>query len=407
MKKKLLIFGSVFTLILITILMIFILSKEKKWTKENSLTITLSPPIYDSGNLNTLTDAVENSIEYFKKKINSDFFYSGKKFSGYSVLNSLKDFKSELNKSGLTQNFFSYIKENYLFFESQSGKVLFTGYFEAELKGSREQDDQFRFPLYKTPEDLVKIDLSKFKFYKKFNSLPSVLRGRITEDKRIIPYYGRKEIDNENVLSGKGLELIWIDNRVDLFFLQIQGSGIVTLNDGSSIRVNYSDSNGHPYRSIGKYLVENNICSYDDLSMQFIKKYISDHPSETDEILNYNQSYVFFREVDEGPVGSLGVIVTPFRTIATDRKIFPKGALCYIETKLPVFNKNGSISGYSAFKGFMLNQDTGGAIKTPGRADIFCGHGKDSELIAGHLKEYGKLYFLIKKDLNGFRSDED
>ncbi|MCP4230942.1 MAG: murein transglycosylase, partial [bacterium] len=201
----------------------------------------------------------------------------------------------------------------------------------------------------------------------------------------------------------KDLEMVWIDNPVDVFFLQIQGSGIVYLDNGEKVRVNYAESNGHPYRAIGRLLLDKGVLTRENVSMQSIRKYLADHPGEMEEIFNYNPSYVFFREVAEGPVGSLGVPVTPYRSIATDRNLFPRGALCYIETEVPVFDEDGQVKEWKPYRGFVLNQDTGGAIRTPRRVDLFTGHGDASELVAGHMKQKGMFYFLIKKQLEGER----
>ncbi len=193
--------------------------------------------------------------------------------------------------------------------------------------------------------------------------------------------------------------MLWVNNNIDLFFLHIQGSAIVNLTNNKKIRINYADTNGHPYRAIGKVLVDRGICEFKDLSMQYIEKYLRDHPNEVNEIFNYNPSYIFFREVEEGPVGSLGVKVTKYRSIATDKYIFPKGAICYIRTSLSEFDESGKKKGEREFQGFVMNQDTGGAIRSPSRADLFTGNGKSSELVAGHLKDESKLFFLIRKDL--------
>ncbi|MEN8153714.1 MAG: MltA domain-containing protein [Acidobacteriota bacterium] len=369
-----------------------------EWTSVNSLNKTTVKAISDNGDKEELIRSIDHSLNYIKKIPDDTIFQFGSdKYNKNEMEGSLKDFRTELLKHGLSEKFFRFVRENYNFYEAATGKVLYTGYFEALLKGSMERTEQYKYPLYRKPLDLVTIELSRFSSLKNIKGLPKLLRGKLNEDNRITPYYSRSEIDSEKALLNKDLELIWTNNPVDLFFLHIQGSGIIELEGGDKIRVNYAGTNGHPYRAIGRFLVEKGICTYKDLSMQFIKKYIKENPDEAEEIFNYNPSYIFFRKVEEGPVGSLGVPVTPYRSIATDKYIFPKGSICYISTKLPEFDKNDSISGRTEFSGFALNQDTGGAIRSPGRADLFTGNGKKSELTAGHLKEEGKLYFLIKK----------
>ena len=354
--------------------------------------------ISDKGSLSELLNSLENSSSYFNKIPENTIFWFGKNsYSRDDMRASLNYFRSGLQKFGLTKRFFRYVKDNFNFYSSASEEVLYTGYFEAILKGEKEKTSKFRYPVYKKPDDLVIIELNDFSFIKEKEGLPNTLIGRLTGDNKVIPFYSREEIDNNNVLSGKGLEIAWIDDPVSLFFMHIQGSGIIEFRNGEKIRVNYDGSNGHPYRAIGKYLVSKGVCTYKELSMQLIKNYIGDNPDEAEEIFNYNPSYIFFRIVEDGPVGSLGVPVTPYRTIATDRYLFPRGAICYIDTKIPDFDEKGNSIGFKHFSGFVMNQDTGGAIRSPSRADIFTGNGENSELVAGHLKEKGKLYFLVKK----------
>jgi membrane-bound lytic murein transglycosylase A len=304
-----------------------------------------------------------------------------------------------LLRYGLTREFFQYVSQNYRFYQSAAREeVLFTGYFEADLRGSLSPSPVYRCPLYRKPEDLYRVDLSSFSFFQKYKGLPRTLRGRLSADDRtIVPYYTREEIDYRQKLASKGLEIVWIDDPIDVFFLHIQGSGIVTLDNGETLRVNYDESNGHPYFAIGRWLVQQGILTLENVSMQSIRQYLQQHPDKLEEIFITNPSYVFFRVVDEGPMGAIGVPVTAFRSIATDRYLFPKGALCYVETQLPVFADRDKITGWRAYSGFVLNQDTGGAICGPGRVDLFMGYGKKSKLMAGHMKKSGTFYFLIKK----------
>ncbi|MCP4146370.1 MAG: murein transglycosylase, partial [bacterium] len=179
---------------------------------------------------------------------------------------------------------------------------------------------------------------SSFDIYKKYKGLPRVLKGRLTKNNKVLPYYNRDDIDVKKKLDGKKLEIVWINSLVDVFFLQVQGSGIVELDTGERLRVNYAESNGHVYRSIGALMIRRGFLEREKVSMQSIRQYLEEHPEEVEEIFNFNPSYVFFRKVKEGPIGFMGVPVTAYRSIATDRKLFPRGGLCYIETELPVFD---------------------------------------------------------------------
>jgi membrane-bound lytic murein transglycosylase A len=269
-------------------------------------------------------------------------------------------------------------------------KVLFTGYYEPAYEGTLARDETFKYPLYRQPDDLMKIDLSPFG--KRFKGENIVAR---IDGKKVLPYYTRYQIEVERVLSGKGLEIVWLKDRIDVAFLHIQGSGRLRLPDGKDLLVKYQASNGRPYRSIGRYMIEKGFLSREEMSMQAIRKYLAENPEVLDEVLNYNPSYVFFQQVEKGPLGSLGVLLTPGRSVALDSKIFPKGALGFISCKKPLVNDHGDIIGWTKFSRFVLNQDTGGAIKGAGRADIFWGSGPFAELTAGHLQHDGDLYLLI------------
>ena len=273
-----------------------------------------------------------------------------------------------------------------------SGRVLFTGYYEPLLQGSLEKTDRYRFPIYRRPDDSVVVQLGKFR--EKYRN--ERLVGRV-ENGELLPYFTRGEIDGAGVLENKGLEIAWFPDPVDIFFLHIQGSGMICLPDGKCFQVSYAQSNGRAYRSIGKLLIDSGKATRENLSMQGIKKYLREHPEEVEEILNYNESYVFFRRVEEGPVGSIGVALTGGRSIATDQTIFPRGALAFILSKKPVIGPDGDIRSWVPFSRFVVNQDTGGAITGPGRVDLFWGRGREAEIAAGHFKEEGDLYFLVLK----------
>ena len=215
--------------------------------------------------------------------------------------------------------------------------------------------------------------------------------------KKVLPYYSRYQIEAERELAGKGLEMAWLKDPLDAAFLHVQGSGRLRLPDGKELLVHYQASNGRPYRSIGRYMIEKGFLASEEMSMQAIRKYLTENPEVLDEVLNHNPSYVFFRQVENGPLGSLGVLLTPGRSVALDSRVFPKGALGFVVCQKPLVNDQGDIIGWNQFYRFVVNQDTGGAIKGAGRADIFWGSGPYAELTAGHLRHEGDLYILIKE----------
>jgi membrane-bound lytic murein transglycosylase A len=271
--------------------------------------------------------------------------------------------------------------------------VLFTGYFEPILQGRLRPDSVFKYPIYRKPDDLIKIDLSLFNEEFKGKSIIARIAG-----KGVVPYYSRQQIAQGGVLEGRNLELAWLKDPVDVAFLQIQGSGRLNLGDGKATRVGYSERNGYPYRSIGRYLMERGLITREEMSMQAIRRVLAERPDMVQEVLNYNPSYVFFRDLGEGPLlGSINTPITPGRTLALDSRLFPAGAMAWIKAQKPKVNDKGEIVSWESFSRFVMNQDTGGAIKGPARADLFWGSGPYAELAAGHMRQEGELYILIKK----------
>lgn len=398
--------GLMLMLILGIYLLQFVKKKPLEWTEENSLLRQIPPGLEDHHDSKSLIRAIDLSLQYLDKLDPARQLRLGPDVYSLEHLRlTLTDFKTHLIEKGLGPDFFQYLRNNYLFYKIPVPEMLVTGYYEAQLRGSMAQSGRYRYPLYRKPDDLIRINLSEFHFFSKFKGLPSVIKGRMTDDKIVLPYFSREEIDNLNMISRKNLEILWVDDIIELFFLHIQGSGIVTLESGESIRINYAESNGHPYRAIGKLLIDRGLLTYEEMSMQSIREYLENHPQEVKTIFNYNPSYVFFRQVESGPMGYIGVPLTPYRSIALDHRLFPGGALGFIETQIPApeaevrLRSGKGVTKWKTFRAFVLNQDTGGAIKGPGRIDLFTGHGELSEWIAGHMKQSGIFYFLIKKPL--------
>jgi membrane-bound lytic murein transglycosylase A len=267
---------------------------------------------------------------------------------------------------------------------------LFTGYYEPLLNGRRSISPEYQYPIYARPDDLLTIDLRAFS--EKFGG--EKLIGR-TQNKSIVPYHDRREIEEGGALYGKARALAWVSDPIDIFFLHVQGSGKIIMEDGQVLNLGYDTGNGRPYRSIGQLLIEEGKISRAEMSMQRIRSYLNENPAEIQRVLNHNPSYIFFKVTPDGPLGSISVKLTPGRSIALDRKIFPPAALSFVETQKPSIDAQGHITSWVECRRFTLNQDTGGAIKGPGRADLFWGSGPGAEIAAGHLKHPGKLYFLV------------
>lgn len=287
-----------------------------------------------------------------------------------------------------------FIRTHYQIYKSSGrppdGNVLFTGYFEPLYPGSLSASARHTVPVYGVPDDLVTVDLGAFVA----DLAGRRIVGRVAEQ-RLLPYYTRAQILGEGVLDGKAPVIAWMQDPLDLYFLQVQGSGRIQTPEGERIGLLYAAQNGYTADLVGRHLIRENKVSAEEMSMQRIRQYFQDNPSEKSPMLNQDPSFVFFRRGSTGPLGNIGVEITPGRSIATDRLIFPAGALAYIDTRKPLVSGSLDIAQWAPLKRFVLNQDTGGAIKGPGRADLFWGSGAYAETAAGHMKHTGALYFLI------------
>ena len=261
--------------------------------------------------------------------------------------------------------------------------VLFTGYYLPSLPASWKRTAQFRVPVLGRPLDLVTAALADF-------GSPCACReqlvGRVVQG-ALVPYFSRAEIETGAVPGAP--VLAWVDDPVGLFFLQIQGSGVLTFPDGGRRTIGFAGSNGRPYASIGKALIDRGELTLERASMAGIRDWIAAHPDQEAALLHTNPRYVFFRQLDGPPVGSLGVAVTAGRTIATDPTVFPPGALALVQ--VPPFGPSRGVSR------LVLNQDAGAAIRGPGRVDVYFGAGIDAATTAGQLRSPGELWFLAPR----------
>jgi membrane-bound lytic murein transglycosylase A len=265
-------------------------------------------------------------------------------------------------------------------------RLLVTGYFQPVFEGSLTREGPFSHPLYSVPGDLVR----------QLDKNGEIIFGRREKD-RLVPYWSRAEIETAD--KAAGLELVWLKDPFEVFTLHVQGSGLIRLGDGTLRGVHYAAKNGRPYRSIGRYLVETGRMTLEQTTMESIGAYLADHPAERDEILHHNHSFIFFAFTDtHGARGNLGRELTAGRSIAVDQSLFPPGGLGFLISRKPAVSKNGE-PGWAPLHRFVTIQDSGSAIKGPGRVDLFWGTGPLAGREAGMMKEKGQLYlFLARED---------
>ena len=262
----------------------------------------------------------------------------------------------------------------------------FTGYYEPLLRGSRRRRGKYRTPLHRRPPDLVMVDLSKFLS----DSRGRRVWGRVVGNK-LEPFDTRADIVGGS-LAKKKLELIWVDDPVDAFFVQVQGSGRVQLDTGEQVRIGYAATNGHRYTAIGRVLIQEGHLTRETVSMQSIRAYLEAHPDRADQVMNSNASYVFFELIEgDGPIGSQGVVLTDGRSMAIDRNYIPQSAPLFLDTVAPVAGGTGE----QPLRRLVIAQDTGGAILGPVRGDVYWGGDDAAADVAGRMKSTGRYFLLL------------
>jgi membrane-bound lytic murein transglycosylase A len=313
---------------------------------------------------------------------------------GCSVLNARPEWQAVCARApGVARNraaVAQFFQDNFEPFQvvnaDNSDTGIVTGYYEPLLRGSRTRTETFRYPLYGPPQDLITVDLGEV--YPDLKNRR--LRGRLVGNK-IVPYLDRGEIDVESAPL-RGLEIAWVDDPIEAFFLQIQGSGQVQLPDGSMMRVGYADQNGHPFRSMAGLLIRRGEIRVENASMQGIKAWAQRNPRKVQQFMNGNPSYVFFKELPgdlTGPIGTLGVPLTGERSIAVDPRVVPLGVPVYLATTMPNTNQ--------PLNRLMVAQDTGGAIAGAVRADFYWGFGDSAGAQAGRMKQQGRMWVLLPR----------
>lgn len=342
--------------------------------------------------LSNLEEAIDNSLDYLSKPSSKQFFPYGD-IPHKRAEDSLKAFVRLIRSGYKGTELNALIREQFDVYTSvgcdDKGTVLFTGYYTPVFEGSREPGGRFKYPLYGQPEDLVK------------NS-EGITLGRRTDD-GMTPYPPRAEIESSGML--KGGEIMWLADPFEVYIAHVQGSALIRQPDGSVIGIGYAANNGHAYQSIVGKMVEDGKIPRDRMNMSSMIAYFKDHPEEVSEYTRLNPCFVFFRVSDGPPRGSINEPVTPLRTIATDKSIYPRACLAFVSTSLP--RARGSEVFQEPYRGFALDQDAGGAIRAPGRCDVYMGQGDDAGKLAGQTYREGRLYYLfIKPEYQSAVSEE-
>ena len=333
--------------------------------------------------LDGLREATERSLNYLRKPSSRDFYpVSG--ITHHQAVRSLEAF-AELLDSGLSGvELNAAIRERFDVYMSvgcdNEGTVLFTGYYTPIFDGSSRRMEHFRYPLNKPPKDLVK-------------GTDGEIRGRYSSDGQIVPYPSRAVIEDSRMMAGN--ELVWLGDAFEAYIAHVQGSAKLRMPDGELMTVGYAASNGHEYRSISEELVKDGRLEKNQLSLSAMIEFFRTHKELVDMYVQRNPRYIFFKKEDGEPRGSLNEPVTAMRTIATDKSIYPRGCLTFVSTTLPRLSGGSIVK--QIYSGFALDQDTGGAIRAPGRCDVYMGVGEQAGRLAGQTYREGRLYYLFLK----------
>lgn len=374
-----------------------------------------APQLSDDLDFESLKHGIAANIEFIQSsaRVGNEIIFGKIKIPKKNYIAALKYL---LENSSDLQSFQNHVSQKFDFYEvygtDEWAKIKVTSYYTPLLKGSMKKTKIYSQPLYLTPNDMVFIDVDSYveafprwKIFKEQvleqKSSNALVRGRLQTDKsnkaRIVPYYKREEIDTDKSVFEQDLVIVYVD-PIESFFLQIQGSGLVELSDGTQFTVGYANQNGHPYVAIGSLLLDK--IPKDKMSMQSIVNHLRSLPKkEAQKIMNQNPSYVFFQKTESRPLSYLGTEVVDGRTVATDVGLFPKGTLAYLEFEKPVFesSKSEEPKEWTKAARFVLDQDTGGAIRGPGRLDLYAGSGTSAEQFAGVMKNPAKLFYLVPK----------
>ncbi|MCK5284891.1 MAG: murein transglycosylase A [Alphaproteobacteria bacterium] len=346
-------------------------------------------PGWNKDNFKTVLPALQRSCERIIKRDTVQAFGSLEQAGTYKdwqpICYELLSITDMLKLRPFIEEYF----QPYKVYAGTKEEGLFTGYYEASLKGARTKYGAYRYPIHARPDDLVMVALGDFRDELKGQRIA----GRVINGK-LKPYEDRADIVSGN-WPHNDKALLWIDNPVDAFFVQIQGSGVIEVEETNAqkslMRIGYAGQNGHIYYAIGRELVKRGYLTKDNVSMQSIREWLEQNPDEADEIMNTNRSYVFFEESEkDGAVGGEGVVLTAGRSLAVDHLKIPYGTPLWVDINPPLEGEQG-------LQRLMVAQDTGGAIRGAVRGDVYWGHGERAEYLAGHMKSKGRYWLLLPR----------
>ena len=359
------------------------------------------PPLLDNGDWQSLDQAIGRSVGWLKRRpANTQLVFGQYEVTARELAAALEEMQGWLAEDPSPETLAARVAQTFEVLESvgDDGDMLITGYYEPLIAGSRRRTREYDVPVYGPPGDMIRVDLGLFSERWAGQRTAGRLSGN-----RLLPYPDRREIRTSGLRRAP--IIAWARDPVDLFFIEVQGSGALQLSGGGELRIGYAGSNGRGYKSIGKMLIDEGKIERAKVSMQSIRAYLEAHPEEIERVLDYNPSVVFFRRLDGPPLGSLGVPVTPRRSIATDHRLFPRGALGFLVTDVPAMGDDGTTVAEGPLTRFVLNQDRGGAIRGAHRVDFFWGRGAEATERAGVMKQPGRLFFLVPKTTGQIAGD--
>jgi membrane-bound lytic murein transglycosylase A len=363
-----------------------------------------TPLFYDGDNLAPLLKAALLNRSYFQglKKNGTAYSFGSRKITPAELAAANEEFIKILESSPTVSDLDRLVKEKFEIFQfsgrDSTGTVVFSSYYEPTLEASLEKTKEYKYPIYAKPQDMVSINLEDFNEKFRGEKLSGLLKNG-----SLVPYLDRDQIDFQGALDGKGLELAWFKDRADIMDLHIEGSGRLQLPDGKVIKANFAATNSLKFKGWLSALVEAGAMERAGISHEKGKQYLLDHPDQERAIMTANRRYTFFKlnkdiDPETGPTGTYGLPLTGWRSIAIDNNLVPMGTIAFMRTTMPDVDNDGNLLGRKTDSRFVFCQDTGGAIKGPGRVDFFAGAGKKARTFAFKLWDQGTLHLLLLKE---------